>query len=224
MAAGDITRALKVSGPTISQHLAVLRDAGLVSLRSEGTFRYYTARQEPLRSLRALLGDDPDRWVPSARSRSAVVRYTQQAAVIEIDAPCNQLTAFRAFTESALYSRWLGAPVSIEDGRFSATMEWGLEVRGTYEFVAPPGLIVMSWGFGLDVPLPGEELVAYLRILPKGARSHLVLHQLADVDAHVEKLGNMWALVLGRFRENIAGALKASSKSVSTSPARRSRK
>lgn len=44
-----------VSRPAISQHLRVLQDAELVTVRSEGTRRYYRARPEGLGELRAWL-------------------------------------------------------------------------------------------------------------------------------------------------------------------------
>jgi DNA-binding transcriptional ArsR family regulator len=47
----DVTR------PAISQHLGVLREAGLVSERRDGTRRLYRARQEELRKLRDELDD-----------------------------------------------------------------------------------------------------------------------------------------------------------------------
>ena len=59
--AGEIARAFAVTKPTISQHLAVLRAAGLVSSRAAGTSRYYRARQDALRGLRAALSS-PDKW------------------------------------------------------------------------------------------------------------------------------------------------------------------
>ena len=46
---GDVTR------PAISQHLRVLKDAGLVAERRDGTRRYYRARLETLADLRAHL-------------------------------------------------------------------------------------------------------------------------------------------------------------------------
>jgi uncharacterized protein YndB with AHSA1/START domain len=54
---------------------------------------------------------------------------------------------FSALTDAELYSRWLQVPVTIEGGEFAATLEWGAEVRGRYEFVIPPQLITMSWDF-----------------------------------------------------------------------------
>jgi DNA-binding transcriptional ArsR family regulator len=46
-----------VTGPAISQHLRVLREAGLVAERRAGTRRLYRARSEGLRELRAWLRD-----------------------------------------------------------------------------------------------------------------------------------------------------------------------
>ena len=43
--AGEIAAAFRVTAPTISQHLAVLRDAGLVTMEVDGNFRRYRARR-----------------------------------------------------------------------------------------------------------------------------------------------------------------------------------
>lgn len=54
--AGDIHRALgDVTFGAISQHLAVLEQAGLVSVRREGRHRFYRARPETLGDLRPWL-------------------------------------------------------------------------------------------------------------------------------------------------------------------------
>ena len=53
--AGDIAAHFDVSRPAISQHLRVLREAGLVSERREGTMRLYRARPEGVAELRAYL-------------------------------------------------------------------------------------------------------------------------------------------------------------------------
>lgn len=44
----DLTTAFQVSQPTISHHLKVLRDAGLVDSERRGTWVYYRARREAL--------------------------------------------------------------------------------------------------------------------------------------------------------------------------------
>ena len=43
---GDIAQAVDVSQPTVSHHLAILRDAELVDIRHEGKHSYYTINQE----------------------------------------------------------------------------------------------------------------------------------------------------------------------------------
>ena len=53
--AGEIAAGFDVTRPAISQHLTVLRNAGLVSERREGTRRLYRARPEGLAELRSFL-------------------------------------------------------------------------------------------------------------------------------------------------------------------------
>jgi DNA-binding transcriptional ArsR family regulator len=53
MSAGEIASRFDVTRPAISQHLAVLRDAGLLSERRDGTRRLYRARPEGMADLRA---------------------------------------------------------------------------------------------------------------------------------------------------------------------------
>ncbi len=55
LSAGDIASRFDVTRPAISQHLTVLKDAGLVSERREGTRRIYSARPEGLAELREFL-------------------------------------------------------------------------------------------------------------------------------------------------------------------------
>jgi DNA-binding transcriptional ArsR family regulator len=57
LAAGAIAAQFDVTRPAISQHLRVLKDAGLVSERRAGTRRMYRARPEGLAELRRFLED-----------------------------------------------------------------------------------------------------------------------------------------------------------------------
>jgi len=52
----DLTTAFDLTGPTISHHLKVLREAGLVGSERRGTWVYYWPRPENLGRLSALLG------------------------------------------------------------------------------------------------------------------------------------------------------------------------
>ena len=55
LAAGQIASHFDVTRPAISQHLGVLREAGLVSERRDGTRRLYRARPDGLAELRSFL-------------------------------------------------------------------------------------------------------------------------------------------------------------------------
>jgi DNA-binding transcriptional ArsR family regulator len=54
---GDIAARLPVSRPAVSQHLKVLRDAGLVSNRPQGARRLYFLDPRGLRALRTWLDE-----------------------------------------------------------------------------------------------------------------------------------------------------------------------
>ncbi len=61
---GDLARDLPVSRPAVSQHLRVLKQAGLVSDRAEGTRRIYRIEPDGVRALR----DQLDRYWDEALS------------------------------------------------------------------------------------------------------------------------------------------------------------
>ena len=55
LSAGDIASHFDITRPAISQHLTVLKEAGLVTERRDGTRRLYEARPEGLEELRTFL-------------------------------------------------------------------------------------------------------------------------------------------------------------------------
>jgi DNA-binding transcriptional ArsR family regulator len=57
LAAGEIAAAFEVTRTAVSQHLTVLKNAGLISERRSGTRRLYRARPEGLDGLRRFLDD-----------------------------------------------------------------------------------------------------------------------------------------------------------------------
>ena len=62
----DFAEVFGVSQPTISQHLRVLREAGLVEARTDAQRRLYRLRTEPLREI--------DEWLAPYRAAWAGVR------------------------------------------------------------------------------------------------------------------------------------------------------
>ena len=57
LAAGEIAAAFDITRTAVSQHLTVLKNAGLLSERRDGTRRLYRARAEGLAGLREFLDD-----------------------------------------------------------------------------------------------------------------------------------------------------------------------
>ena len=57
MTAGEIASHFEVTRPAISQHLTVLKEAGLVSERRDGTKRIYRFRPEGVEELRTFIED-----------------------------------------------------------------------------------------------------------------------------------------------------------------------
>jgi DNA-binding transcriptional ArsR family regulator/uncharacterized protein YndB with AHSA1/START domain len=211
--AGEIASAFDVTKPTISQHLAVLRQAGLVTTTVVGTSRLYRARQEVLRGLRAALGDS-SRWIANADEPESALSdaYTKPVVVASVDVDTDQVSTFAAFTDPTIFSRWLGVPVTLDDGRFACTMEWGTHVRGWYDVVCPPELIVMRWDFeDGNIPVPGGEMTGYLWVRPVDRGTHVEVHQLVDTTTQAEFMEAASTLVLGRLMTGVARALDPSS-------------
>jgi DNA-binding transcriptional ArsR family regulator/uncharacterized protein YndB with AHSA1/START domain len=210
MPAGQIAAAFEVTKPTISQHLSVLRDAGLVTAKVSGTSRLYRARPDALRGLHAALGT-AGKWTTAddIPERALAEAATKIAVIAGVEVPTDPETTFAAFVEPRVYSRWLGVPVQLEGGRFSCTMEWGTQVRGWYDVVSPPTLIAMRWDFEDDnVPVPGNETICYLRVSPAGGGSRVEVHQLVETAAHAEFMEAAWTLVLGRLKAGVVEAAR----------------
>lgn len=58
VAAGELQSEVDVPASTLSHHLKRLVDAGLLRVRNEGTFHYYTAEYRALRTLTDYLWED----------------------------------------------------------------------------------------------------------------------------------------------------------------------
>lgn len=57
--AGDFVEALPIAQPTVSKHLSVLREAGLVTVRKDAQRRLYSLNPAPLQAL--------DQWLAGYR-------------------------------------------------------------------------------------------------------------------------------------------------------------
>jgi DNA-binding transcriptional ArsR family regulator len=81
MAAGTIARRFKLTRPAVSQHIAILREAGLLDERRVGAQRYYVVRSEAFDELVAYIEGF---WRPRLR------RLKQAAEAVERSKKTNE--------------------------------------------------------------------------------------------------------------------------------------
>ncbi len=74
----EIAAGLPITRPAVSQHLKVLKQAGLVLDRAEGTRRIYQANPEALQALRDYLDRGWDRAQPAPAPRPPAAREPQR--------------------------------------------------------------------------------------------------------------------------------------------------
>jgi DNA-binding transcriptional ArsR family regulator len=207
LAAGDIAAAFDVTAPTISSHLAVLRAAGLVEMRVDGNFRRYQANREAMQAVVPLLAADDAKWQAADDLPELALAHASVEQWVTVTARVDGLDvqrAFEAFTDGDQFSDWLGVPVAITDGRFSAQLEWGTTVRGHYEVMVPPVLIALRWDFDDDaIPVPGRQLVGYVRFFDEPAGCRIEVHQHALDAGQAAFLSTAWSMVLGRLKEYV---------------------
>jgi DNA-binding transcriptional ArsR family regulator len=207
---GDIAAAFSVTAPTISQHLAVLRDAELVTMRVDGNFRRYRARRDRLVGLQRAVFGDSTKWIPADDLPEASLAdiHTGRVVVASVELACPPAAAFRGFTDPEIFSRWMGVDVTIENDHLGMTLEWGTVIRGRLVHVVEPSFVTMLWDFDDDnVPVPGGEMFAYTHFVVSDVGCRVEVHQLADTAAHSEFLEVAWGLVLGRAKQGLVDAL-----------------
>lgn len=208
--AGEIAKSFDLSAPTISQHLAVLVDAGMIAKRVRGTYRLYRAIPSEIRGLDPAIFESGAKWVPNPpppESKHAEAR-TGLAVYASVRADVTPRVAFRGFTDGLVYSKWLGGAVTIDGAQFHAVLSNGTRVRGTYDQLIAPSCIGMSWDHetAVALPLPGRAQRAYLHISAVKGGCLVEVHQMVESASQAAYMENAWRMVLGRFKVGIKRA------------------
>lgn len=126
-AVGQLVDELGVSQPTVSKHLRVLREAGVVSMRAQGQKRFYGINAEPLalvstwlESLGAGIGDgagaahaQPVVQRDAARKPAAAANVPVRTVIQDAPAPAAVLTAGLAAAAPASAAPALAAPAAV---------------------------------------------------------------------------------------------------------------
>ena len=75
LSVNEIVKKMDVSQPTVSHHLAILRDAGLVNIREEGKQTFYTLSQE---RVAVCCGQIMLKFAPEEKATAAVIKVVNQ--------------------------------------------------------------------------------------------------------------------------------------------------
>jgi uncharacterized protein YndB with AHSA1/START domain len=215
LAAGDIWTHFAVTRPAISQHLTVLKQAGLISERRRGTSRLYRARPQGLTEPKLFLEGFWDtklgrlQRVGEAQSggevteRMAVERETLIAAPPEV--------VWRLLTDPADMTRWMGQTAIIEPsvgGSYRVEVVPGQEAVGEFVEVDPPYRLAHTWGWLGDPTVPAGSTIVTYELVPTatGTLLHLTHRNLPSaVSAGSHSRG--WGHYLPRLAALAAGEL-----------------
>ena len=162
----------EVTRPAISQHLKVLRDAGLVVERREGTRHLYRARPEGLAELRAYvewMWDDRLGHLKTAAETEARNRMNAGASgtiVRELRIEASPEIVFSYLIDPARLVTWMGTVATLDPrpgGVFRLDYSGQWVTSGTFVEVDPPRRIVFTWGWEMegDPTLPGKSVVEF---------------------------------------------------------------
>jgi DNA-binding transcriptional ArsR family regulator len=222
-AVGDLASGLPVSRPAVSQHLRVLKEAGLVTERQEGTRRLYRLDPAGLAVLRSYF----DRFWETALAdfRTAAERreegMTTQAADLTVRKTVTVAAsierAFEVFTER-IAAWWPLASHSLSGDRTQEVVIEGREGGRVYEVVQggeegywatvtawePPRRLALSWKVNPRAAAPTEIEV---RFTPEGEGTrvdleHRGFERLGEVAAETSAqygADSGWETVLGCY-------------------------
>jgi len=79
-----------ITQPAVSQHLKVLRDSGLATVRPDGTRRLYAVNSEPLRELDAWLDRFRGFWTPHLEALATELARGRRERRLGATAPPNE--------------------------------------------------------------------------------------------------------------------------------------
>jgi ArsR family transcriptional regulator len=79
LSVGQLVESLGITQPTVSKHLKVLRESGLVAVREEGQHRYYRLDPSGLRPVHAWLASVSDQASPATAEPFVDLEYLGRA-------------------------------------------------------------------------------------------------------------------------------------------------
>lgn len=221
-AVGELASGLPVSRPAVSQHLRVLKEAGLVTERQEGTRRLYRLDPAGLGEVRSYLDrfwDNALADFKAAAERREEEAMTTQAADLTVrktvTVAASIESAFEVFTER-IATWWPLDTYSLGESRTKDVVMEGREGGRVYEVIEggeegywatvtawePPRRLALSWKVNPEAAAPTEIEVRFTTE-GEGTRvelEHRGFERLGEGAPKSSKnYGEGWELILGRY-------------------------
>ncbi|GAA3293904.1 ArsR/SmtB family transcription factor [Arthrobacter citreus] len=168
---GALVEELEVSQPTVSKHLKVLREAGLVTMRAEGQKRYYSLQPAPLEEIVLWLKAFDLPSLQAAKTPGVRLPSMSPAGAAGPalgSAPAASGTGNAAGTARTGRQLFAGRPTSPDQVSAAAAASAGLE-PGSVE-AQPAGADQAAQHLGRTVGRAAERAVDLLGQLPKFRR------------------------------------------------------
>ena len=199
---GRLAQNFDVSRPAISQHLAVLKDAGLVEVRSEkgrNTYCVVDRRIAEARAAIADLGTDLPGAEPAAAAPADPSLGPPDLA-LEQHAAAPPQRVFAAAATKAGQAVWLGQAESDATGGGRFRVDLGGDIAaGTYHAVAAPEHLAFGWGQEGGGPFGPDTSRVDLHFTPTDGGTLIRLeHRGLPTAAHAPHLAS-WAHHLPRL-------------------------
>ncbi len=216
--AGSIAERFDLTRPAISQHLTVLKDAGLVEERRDGARRLYRARPAGLAELRLFLEAFWDERLGALRDEAEEAdtgaRIGERVSVErEIEIVARPETVWQLFVDPKRLTRWMGRRAVLdvrEGGQYRVEVLPGQFAVGEYRVVDPPRRLVHTWGWeveGGNAVLPGSTTVSIRLHERRDGTTRLVLtHRGLPTIASAGSHSIGWEHYLDRLLAIVSGA------------------
>lgn len=217
VAAGSIAERFRITRSAVSQHLTVLKQAGLVSERRDGARRLYRAEPQAFAGLRLLVDDHWELRHPrsprEAEGGSVALLRGERVSVereARIDAVPEEVWQFLVDPDRA--AQWMGVAARFDlrpGGRYEVEVLPDLVAAGTFLEIDAPRRLVHTWGWvlGVEGPVPPGSTIVVFDLIAEGRATRLRLcHRELPSVATAGSHSRGWAHYLARLAEIASGA------------------
>ena len=212
--AGAIAAHFAVTRPAISQHLRVLREAGLVDERRDGTRRLYRARPDTVEELRRFLDDFWTDRLERLRDAAEAKQRDKEGALMaelvhEIVVDASPGTIYELLTVADEHVRWMGTEAKLDPrpgGTYRVLVAGAYPAAGEFVEVVPHQKVVFTFGWDAPAnPVPPGSSTIEISLHPEGSKTRV---RLVHRDLPEEVVGEHthgWAHYLGRLSAAASG-------------------